>query len=74
VLYGPFKVAGNFVGADDGGAGNKAFDHKLRTTNSAWGIRDIDELAELAGDVRLKRIAQKDMPANNLLVVFKKEN
>merc|ERR1712217_189980 len=42
VLYGPFKVGGQFVGAD-GGAGNAKFDEKLRATNEAWGIRDVDD-------------------------------
>ena len=72
VVYGPFKVAGEFVGAD-GGAGNLAFDKKLRDTNSAWGIRDLDELGKLAGAAGLERIRLKDMPANNLLAVYRKQ-
>jgi len=71
-VYGPFKVAGEFVGVD-GGAGNARFDEKLRSTNPAWGIRDVDELAKLAAGFGLMLRAMVDMPANNLVLHFVKE-
>ena len=69
VIYGPFKVAGAFLGAD-GGAGNAKFDAKLRDNNAAWGLRDVDELTALAASVGLTLCDQAAMPANNLLLHF----
>ena len=69
MLYGPFKVGGKFVGTD-GGAGNAKFDAKLRSTNPAWGIRDIDEVSALASGVGLTLKTKVDMPANNLTLHF----
>jgi len=71
-VYGPFKVAGEFVG-EDGGAGNASFDEKLRSTNPAWGIRDVDELQKLAAGCGLTLSSKKDMPANNLTLHFVKD-
>ena len=67
--YGPFKVDGAFVG-DDGGAGNERFDAKLRSTNGAWGLRDVSDLAALAAQRGLRLAAKIPMPANNLTLHF----
>jgi len=71
VLYGPFKVGGEFIGAD-GGAGNARFDAKLRSTNSLWGIREVDELVALGSSVGFALRAKVAMPANNLALHFVK--
>ena len=73
VVYGPFKLGGHFVG-NDGGAGNAKFDAKLRSTNDAWAIRDVEELCGLATDAGLKLHGQTDMPANNLTLCFVREH
>mmetsp|Transcript_48716 Transcript_48716/g.58736 ORF Transcript_48716/g.58736 Transcript_48716/m.58736 type:complete len:253 (+) Transcript_48716:62-820(+) len=72
ILYGPFKVDGKFIGADFG-EGNQKFDEKLRSTNSAWGIRDIDDLVKLAAPCGISLRSKADMPANNLFLHFVKE-
>ena len=72
ILYGPFKVGGEFIGTD-GGEGNRKFDEKLRSTNSAWGIRDVDDLARLAAPFGMTLRAKADMPANNLTLHFVKD-
>mmetsp|Transcript_23907 Transcript_23907/g.74699 ORF Transcript_23907/g.74699 Transcript_23907/m.74699 type:complete len:279 (+) Transcript_23907:486-1322(+) len=71
IVYGPFKLHGEFVG-EDGGAGNEKFDAKLRSTNDAWGIRDVDDLVELAADRGLAYRGKTKMPANNYLLHFQK--
>ena len=66
-LYGPFREAGVHT-ADS----NAAFDAGLRARDPSWGIRDLDEITELAsqhGFMEPERIA---MPANNLSVVFRR--
>lgn len=65
--YGPFRVKGEF--STDS---NRQFDTSLRASNFEMGIRElesIDELAEAAGMSRLRRYA---MPANNLLLIWKR--
>lgn len=71
-VYGPFKVGGQFIG-DDGGAGNQAFDLKLRETNGAWAMRDVEKVSEAASAHGLTLKDQVGMPANNLLLHFVKE-
>jgi len=66
-LYGPFCRHGAF--STDS---NAAFDASLRARNAAMGIRDLDDLdalAERAGMICTRRYA---MPANNMLVVWRK--
>ena len=67
VLYGPFKRAGRHT-ADS----NARFDERLRAEDPRWGVRDLDQVqqeAEIVG-MRLDRI--EPMPANNLVVVFRR--
>ena len=66
-LYGPFKQGGVHTSSS-----NAAFDRSLGAQNSAWGVRDLEEVIDIAGShhLRLKQIFV--MPANNLSVVFEK--
>jgi SAM-dependent methyltransferase len=67
VLYGPFREAGVHTAAS-----NAAFDAALRARDPSWGIRDLEEITEVAsqhGLIGPERIA---MPANNLSVVFRR--
>jgi len=67
VLYGPYLVDG-----EPTAPGNIAFDADLRRRNPAWGVRrlaDVSAEAERAGMALEQRV---DMPANNLLLVFRR--
>src|SRR5215470_1763208 len=68
-LYGPFREHGGHTAPS-----NAAFDESLRARNRQWGVRDLDEVAALAsrhGFALEERVA---MPANNLSVVFRRQN
>jgi SAM-dependent methyltransferase len=67
VLYGPFREAGEHTGA-----GNAAFDARLRARDPSWGVRDVDEIAALADRHGFKAPERIAMPANNLTVVFRR--
>ena len=67
IFYGPFFEP-DLVTA----ASNLAFDADLQRRNPAWGIRQIgwlDDLAAQSGFVRTRRAA---MPANNLMLVYRR--
>lgn len=66
-LYGPFRRGGDF-GSDS----NARFDASLRSQKSTMGIRDLEALDEFAGDSGMRRSNLYAMPANNMLVVWRK--
>ena len=65
-LYGPFREGGVHTTAS-----NAAFDAELRARNPSWGIRDLDEITELASRQGLRGPERIAMPANNLSVLFR---
>ncbi len=69
----PLIAYGAFVEADVPTAeSNVAFDHSLRSRNPEWGLRNlaaVDEVATAAGFARTRHIV---MPANNLLIVWRR--
>jgi hypothetical protein len=66
-LYGPFQEHGRHTAPS-----NEAFDVSLRARNPAWGVRDLDEVTELAVSNGFELIERVAMPANNLSVVFRR--
>jgi Protein of unknown function (DUF938) len=64
-VYGPFKRGGSHTSAS-----NAQFDAALRAENPEWGVRDVDELNELAQDAGLTAADISPMPANNLVLAF----
>lgn len=68
LLYGPFKRDGLFNTAS-----NAAFDESLRRQDPAMGIRDLEQIDQLAANQSMSRTRAYAMPANNLLVVWEKE-
>ena len=67
VLYGPYMQGGAHTVES-----NAAFDADLRMRDARWGVRDLDEVARVAAcaELRLEEIVA--MPANNLVVVFRR--
>ena len=66
-LYGPYKRDGRHTAPS-----NEAFDTSLRERNSAWGIRNLEDLVGLGAQASLALREVVDMPANNLSLVFVK--
>ncbi|MEZ4333018.1 MAG: DUF938 domain-containing protein [Myxococcota bacterium] len=67
-LYGPFRIGGRHTAPS-----NEAFDAGLRRRDSEWGVRDLERVVELARAAGLQPLETHDMPANNALVVFRRE-
>jgi hypothetical protein len=66
-LYGPYRRFGQHTAPS-----NEAFDAQLRAQNPAWGVRDLEAVAEQAGNAGFELIETAAMPANNFSVVFRK--
>lgn len=65
VTYGPYRLHG-----EHSAPSNAAFDESLRSRNPRWGIRDIDQLQELAGRTGFELRDSVSMPANNMTLVW----
>jgi hypothetical protein len=68
VLYGPFKRDGVHTAPS-----NAALDADLRRRNPQWGLRDLDEVVELARRHALELVEVVAMPANNFTVVLRRQ-
>ncbi|MAO90672.1 MAG: SAM-dependent methyltransferase [Rhodospirillaceae bacterium] len=68
-LYGPYRRNGQHTAPSNAG-----FDASLQSRDPSWGVRDLEgEVAPLAqcNGLSLHRI--ETMPANNLIVIFRKD-
>ena len=68
VSYGPFNYGGRYTSQ-----GNQQFDQHLKSGDPLSGIRDFDDLQELASENGLKLINDYEMPANNRILVWQKQ-
>jgi cyclopropane fatty-acyl-phospholipid synthase-like methyltransferase len=66
-LYGPYRRGGAHT-ADS----NAAFDANLRGRSAAWGIRDLEAVAEAAEAEGFGAPVVVPMPANNFSVIFRR--
>ena len=53
--------------------GNVAFDESLRQRDPAWGIRALEDVVHQAALAGLRLSKRVEMPANNLLLVFRQQ-
>jgi cyclopropane fatty-acyl-phospholipid synthase-like methyltransferase len=67
VVYGPFNYRGRFTSDS-----NREFDASLRTRDPRMGVRDIEAVDALAAAIGLARVADRGMPANNRLLVWRR--
>jgi len=68
-VYGPFRFGREFTSPS-----NAEFDYSLKTNNPDWGIRDFEQLCQVAEEEDLAFQHNYSMPANNQLLVFKKHS
>ncbi|MEP0191489.1 MAG: DUF938 domain-containing protein [Erythrobacter sp.] len=67
VLYGPYIEQGVETMAS-----NLRFDASLKSRNPKWGLRDVAAMDELASAHSFARTARIAMPANNLMLVYRR--
>ena len=66
-LYGPFKINGEHTSES-----NKVFDESLKARDCRWGVRDITELKKIGNANEMFFLKEIQLPANNLVLIFKK--
>lgn len=66
ILYGPY-----FEKGVDPAPSNIDFDRSLNARDERWGIRHVEELDQLAAGEGFTRTARIEMPANNLMLVYR---
>lgn len=67
ILYGPFLREGVETAAS-----NVAFDRSLKERDPRWGLRSVAVVADAAAAKGLALTAEIEMPANNLMLVFRR--
>ena len=67
ILYGPWIEQGRETAAS-----NLAFDADLRRRNPEWGLREVETFAAAAEPRGLKLAGRRAMPANNLMLLFRR--
>jgi len=66
VLYGPFLNGKNSANS------NLRFDEKLKSQNSCWGVREINDICNVSNSYGFKLYKTINMPSNNKILIFKK--
>lgn len=67
ITYGPYAFNGQITPQS-----NVNFDKSLRSQDPSWGLRDVSELKKLAEMNDIKLIEIVDMPANNKMIIWRK--
>ena len=65
-LYGPYKQKGKHTAPS-----NETFDQSLQFRNPDWGVRNLEDVVELAEKYQLILHQIISMPANNLSLIFR---
>jgi SAM-dependent methyltransferase len=65
-IYGPFMVDGHHTSES-----NAAFDQSLREKAPHQGLRDVVAVDALARQVGLELVAQREMPSNNFVLLWR---
>ncbi len=69
IIYGPFNYNNAYTSLS-----NEHFDRMLRTKDPESGLRNIEDLIALADQNAFSLMEDNDMPANNRLLIFKRNN
>ncbi len=68
ILYGPY-----FERDVEAAPSNLQFDLGLRSRDERWGIRYMEDVDQLASQTDFTRSARHEMPANNLMLIYRRD-
>ena len=67
MLYGPFKIGNKHTSKS-----NSFFDNSIKKTNQLWGIRNLEDVSNVAKKNGFIQENIIKMPANNFSIIYKK--
>ena len=67
ILYGPFKIEDKHISES-----NELFDKSLKFQNNDWGVRNLEKVNKEAIINGFQQKQLIKMPANNLILIYKK--
>lgn len=67
-LYGPWRLGGRHTAPS-----NESFEAWLKGLDLRYGVRDLDEVIDIARSYRLTFERRIDMPANNFSILFRRD-
>ena len=67
-LYGPYKIGGAHTSES-----NEQFDVSLKDQNPDWGVRNLEDVVELAKRFGFCQSLVYEMPANNKSIIFRRK-
>ncbi|WP_428152538.1 DUF938 domain-containing protein [Brevundimonas sp.] len=67
ILYGPYRETDVPLAPS-----NAAFDESLKARDPAWSLRELDDVVAVAKAHRLHLTRRVEMPANNLMLLFRR--
>lgn len=65
ILYGPFHRSGVPTAP-----GNAAFDEDLRARDPSWGVRNLEDVTQVAAEAGFAPPQVRPLPANNIIAVY----
>ena len=68
ILYGPYREE-----AVETAPSNLAFDVSLKARNAQWGLREAEAMDRLANANGLCRTARYSLPANNIILIYRRK-
>lgn len=69
LTYGPYRIDQMHTAPS-----NEKFEQWLKSQDTRWGVRDVDELAEIAAEFGITLSERVAMPANNFVLVWRRGN
>lgn len=70
----PLLLYGPFLEAEGNAPSNLAFDQSLRQRDPSWGVRRLNQVVEVAGTQGFALEERIAMPANNLMLCFRRQD
>lgn len=67
-LHGPFLREGMFMSEAD-----REFDEDIRSRDEAWGLRDLETVVRIAGEVNFKKEEIREMRAGNWMLILRRQ-
>lgn len=80
-MYGAFKIGNEntnwkiwvgVVGGCHTAPSSETFDQMLKSMNPEYGVRNLDDVIDIAKSHGMEFVAKVPMPANNFVIIFEK--